>query len=472
MSGILDLMPDEKEQNLPAPRQVPATDFTDVVATSFEESVRNFGAFSKQIGESFESWKNLRAYRQASGGTHLYQDAINSILDEKDRERISKETDGGRIRTQELIDLTDDYIVQLRTNNPERFNLIKTSQQISYDTREKAVESKREAERARLGASGFDSLVGSITGGVAAGFTDPVNIAASAIPLTRAAGIFKTMLMEAGSNIVSEIPATYFTAQWQKELGEEFGLKEAAGNFVSAGIFGAGVGGFTKSISKVFGAAKSYAARMVQEAAEQSKRVDDALAANFMAREFFLQEAKPNGIDVDTHFKLINEVEAAAREGRPPNFDSIIPDFEAKFKGEYAGAIHADVEARLKAADTPTPKVSSVDPEAPNNVNKKPTVGDNYVDPYKAEINNEKLLAEMYESPEFIAREQSNFDTYLKTKMDEGTIKGDTRLFFDEDGIEIDGIRRTELTLDELKTHFEDNESVIKNIEICSVGGK
>lgn len=207
------------------------------------------------------------------------------------------------------IRLEDDYIIEQRAKEPNKFKDILTSKEIYDRSVENANATTAELSNTMGRASGFAATVGSFAGSVAGAMTDPINIATMPFGVTRSAGILKTALTEAAIAAGSEAAIQPAVASWQKQLGQEYGLGDMIGNIAAAGTGGFIIGGGVKTASHMF-----TKARMNPDNTPSTNAALDELNKNAM-----VDEAQPltDIEDASLHFDTIKMYNDKLKAGEP-----------------------------------------------------------------------------------------------------------------------------------------------------------
>lgn len=172
-----------------------------------------------------------------------YQDRNKAYLDATGSEFPEFEVDNKRVYdfedTEEYRDaeyvykqrlkqvrLEDEFILEQRAKDPEKFKGVKTTGEMYDEIREQANMDNAEYANTMLRASGFAQTAGSFIGSAAGAMTDPINIATLPFGAARGAGILKTAFTEAGIAAGTEALIQPGVADWQRQLGNEYGLRE------------------------------------------------------------------------------------------------------------------------------------------------------------------------------------------------------------------------------------------------------
>ena len=158
----------------------------------------------------------------------------------------------------------NEAIAMFKEREPERFKDVLTSSEVENKAIERAKKSQIQFDEA-LGHSGSFGTAMGFVGQVAGGFTDPVNIAVTGLsiglaPFTGGAStsgvattsmgrsIISTILREAAVNAGTEALTQPIIADWQNEIGNEYGFAEMIENIGFAAIFGGTMGGLSRGV--------------------------------------------------------------------------------------------------------------------------------------------------------------------------------------------------------------------------------
>lgn len=142
----------------------------------------------------------------------------------------------------------DKAIEEFRAKNPVEFQDVKTREQVMQAAQDKALLTEKEFAEAKQRTPGKLAALVSFGGMAAAGITDPLNLAASVFGIGQTKSILKAILVEAAINAGVETISQPAVAQWQKEIGNNYGFKEALENVGMAALFGGAFGGGAKGI--------------------------------------------------------------------------------------------------------------------------------------------------------------------------------------------------------------------------------
>lgn len=229
---------------------------------------------------------------------------------------------------------TDNFIIEQRKIDPS-FNDVKTYGEIRND---RDIKLKQEALFARefIGeqAAG-EGLTGSATllgAGMLGSFADPINAATMFVGVGTAKNILQFVGREAALNAGIEAVQTPKRAEWEKKLGQEYGLKQAVSDIALAGAAGGAfagvVGGAVKGaefVEKKYFAKRQAETMQVMDAISRNPNVpmEARDAAKYLSRSSHIEEGNPvtGGVLKDNiqHKRNMLETERAFVEGRSPD---------------------------------------------------------------------------------------------------------------------------------------------------------
>lgn len=210
----------------------------------------------------------------------------------------------------------DEWIIEQRKKDPEKFKNILTSGEIYDKARANANATTAELSNVQSRATGFANIAGTFAGSVAGAMTDPINIATLPFGATRGAGILKTAFTEAGIAGATEAAIQPSVMSWQKQLGQEYGLDDAAMNVLAASTGGFIIGGGVKAGSEFFGVAKNNPNIKKNEVAALHE-----LQAQSQLEEMNVYRDNPD-LSVN-HINTVKEVNEMIRNGQRINDQSL-----------------------------------------------------------------------------------------------------------------------------------------------------
>lgn len=221
----------------------------------------------------------------------------------------------------------DQAIEELKAKDPEKYGKVKTREQVEKAIRERARMSEQEFALASKRKSSFIAGLGGFAGQLVAGFSDPINVGATLLTGGLGAGragataIMKTALREAGINATIEGVSQPIIANWQKEIGNEYGFKDAAVNVGFAALFGGGLSLGARGVSAGVRGAKPAASWVFEKiGAMESLPVKVRSSAKYMSRIARIEETNPHVRDVNlsnkrAHMESVSEAVQALSRG-------------------------------------------------------------------------------------------------------------------------------------------------------------
>lgn len=218
-----------------------------------------------------------------------YNSQINSryIAEEKAREqRNAKYTEltGEPMPKFRAYDDEERYIKALRKLD-ERFNDVATEFELPEKAAEYAALVGQESAEVYRDAGTGAAIGGTLLGGLAASVQDPVTLAATAVsfaiaPFTGGAAVaptlgrtvLKSAIREAAINASIEAAISPFIANWQREVGNDFGISDIISNIAFQAVAGGVLGGASTALTYK-GARRAEIRRSLMD----DKRLDERL---------------------------------------------------------------------------------------------------------------------------------------------------------------------------------------------------
>jgi hypothetical protein len=428
--------------------QVPSTSFSDVFMAGAEATARNYLFNSKDFFENREASARDQKYKTLTG-RNLQDDVIQSLPGASVAEKQSHwSMDPAKQR-----EITDQYLTTLKAQDPDRYNEVITSGEITEVVKRKAQESLAKQEKVSMGATGTARVAGNLAGGVVASAIDPLNLATLPLGAGPSAGILKMALMEAGINAGAEVVSHPFIAEWQREIGNEYGFKDLAENAGLAAVFGAGMTGVVRGIPAGYSRAKSIAMGELQARFNDLDNPVAAAAAGYEARRLHLEESNPARLGAElgpmVHNRALEEVDSALAEGRGLDPEKLqVPDDKIR---ALDPAKMDEGTARAYQRIVEEPKAPEVDP-APTRAQNEMFTFERTEAPA---VERQQELLKMYDSPEYKAREKADFDERVKDT--------DERIWMDEE--------KGDMSATEIRKAFDDDEKFFSAISACGLGG-
>ena len=208
----------------------PSSSFFEMTSLSFKHSRENFNSNSSRLLEDRVIDERDSLYEQLTG------EATSSIW-AGNREAIGESSRGmlGRLDRQFLI---DKRVAELKAEDPETYKNLKNYSEIKQEARSRALKSAKEYGEAMEFTPGLSKYLATFTGAMGASLTDPMQIAALGFGAKYAVG--KTFLQ--GAMVEGAFGASFEAIiqpeimRWQKELGQQYGMSEAATSVLAAGL--------------------------------------------------------------------------------------------------------------------------------------------------------------------------------------------------------------------------------------------
>jgi len=453
VAGIFDLVNRTRVDSGIVEAQVPSTTFTDVVGASFEATRDNYNSNSTSYLRQKFTQERDDNYKSAVG-RDIYQDAL-SLLEDGSQEAIADPRTGTlRRESPEMIKAVDTLLEQTKVSLPDSASGMWLSGEVNERAKSKARSSLKNLEKVSAGATGFSAFSGGLAGGIGAGFTDPINLATLPFGAASSYGIIKTALMEAAINAASEVAIQPFVAEWQNEIGNTYGFKQAAENVGMAALFGAGIGGLARGVAK--GLEKISVPEISHQAifydmSEKFKRqgnFEAADAARVMARKIDVDDADVgkflNDVAVmEKHVEALGELEIALREGR--NLD---PE-KIRITNDELAAINPDSlkspKARADVKLIQEPAIEKTSTKESNPMVEQPRAE-------KVMLGKQKEIEATLNSEAAVMDDTQKF---LETHKDEDIIVGDSVT--------------DDLTVASIKKEIEDNTAFRNILRTCSL---
>lgn len=333
------------------------SDFSDVVSSTFESIRDNFNIDSQSRLIEDERIKRRDEFKDLTG-INLRDEARKRAASSRD---VRIHPKSGIIPEWE-IDKFEEQVVNEWRKSDERFQGIKTLEDLQDQAAERARLSAKEAEKVRKGATGFAGTVGSLVGGLGAIATDPLNIAS--LPLGAGAGrtLLKTILIEAGINAGTELATQPFVAEWQNKIGNEYGITDAVENVGMAALFGGAFGGGAKVLSDIEVPNKAVFFQKIAESEALPPSVR-RWAKNEAANAHLVEDNPLRGIDDDAHFESATNVYKKVESGERITSDDIKiteDQFQSSRFADQEELLPIDQVNDLKMNEVPQELVESI----------------------------------------------------------------------------------------------------------------
>lgn len=339
--SIFNLIDPEKISIDTTPMQRGESDFGEIVGDAFDATENNYLAISRtrlldsEMEDNFSIYRNITGQELKPSLAAGYEPPSKISFFEG---MIDNDPLRGQVIKDKRFAQEADYekkwlntaINELKTRDPVKFaNLKNEKEQLASAAKRAKMSEAKLSDSMNRSPSSISAFTASLVGGGAAMFTDPFNLGATiatagfggaSLTAARAAGqsVAKTfmtnVLIEAGVNASIEAAQQPIIADWQKEIGNDYGFKDMAANVGLAAIFGGGISAVAQGTqllaSTVFNKLGHYAGFNTKT--KTSAKILERDAMNKEANPFVLQKE----IDEGRHMDSIIATEQAVGEGR------------------------------------------------------------------------------------------------------------------------------------------------------------
>lgn len=316
---IWDVVDKEKHQNVNTPYQGSVTDFGDAFASALEYTLdnQNIGAAERLKKNAFDD--NVKALKELDGDS--FDIRLSPSYKKEEFEFLDTSRPHENLKKDNLYKkYVNDLIIAKKQEDPEKYKNILTEEETVQRARDKAKESERQYfDVMARSDTPKTSFLGGLVGGFTASMVDPVNAATLPIGAGLGKNLFKTVLIEAGANMAVEAASQQFVEQWQKEIGNDYGMKDKAEAVGLAGLFGGAFPVATKTLG--MGARAVFS--KVKSLDNLTPEVKAAMATLERSRHF--EETNPyvySGSS-EKHLKAYDEIVSALNRGEKIEFKSI-----------------------------------------------------------------------------------------------------------------------------------------------------
>lgn len=390
------------------------SDVFDVTSATFENMVSNVNPMAPTINDLRARSQRNDVYKSISG-KELLDDVLNAEIFDAPTKQLLKENNQpwrkGEFKPQpvNMDEYTDMYIGHLKTKDPAMYKDLKLSTELEKEAVRIGQEASSNFESVWRGASSTQAFFGGLAGGAAAQFLDPINLISIPIGAGAGASIVKAALTAGAVNIGAEVASHPFIVNWQRKIGNEYGLEDLGPNMAIAGLMGVVLGGGGHLVGKLLKGEKVDVSSFLN-----SKKLDDAqdmpLSRSLYEIGKHLEDEDPALAD---HFKSEAERVYFEQETRG---DTGWQEHMDKYKADYDDLL-VNPTKLYKEEKNPVPQDGSLI--------------DNYLEPEKIDPATnwtqkiEEINSRQFSTEEFgaVEKEVSNF---LDTKKD------DDVLFHDE----------------------------------------
>ena len=312
-------------------REAPISTFTDAVRAGFDETSALSLVNSESLYENIEFNRQESVYRSMTGGNSLYADAAMSIGNPEDIYTQRKDGPALNRSNPKILKAVDDLIMKKREEDPEGFKNLLTRQEAKNAALEKRKQLVTDARKTMAGATGTSQFFGGLVGGMGAMFKDPIAVGSMMIGAGPTASIARTILVEASVNMGAEILTTPAKFESAKKIGVEYGSKEALRDIITAGSFGAVLGGAGRALSvraEITAQRRAEQMQVLKERVQKELGHEEKAAVQVLEREveiesFNVASETDGAVSLKDHEASIKEVELAMQEGRAIDTDNI-----------------------------------------------------------------------------------------------------------------------------------------------------
>lgn len=201
---------------------------SDIVSLSFANTRFNFNVNSSAFALRSVSEEQSQLYEDLTG------ESIGSLYLGN---RLASKSRSERNR------IIDERITELKSEDPDTYGGLMTSTEQQAEARRRAVDATREYDEAFEYTEGLGKYVASFAGAIGGSVTDPVQAAAALLTAGYGLGpsFARAAAIEAGVSAGTELVLQPEIARWQTELGNKYGIQQAASAVLLAGVVGAGI---------------------------------------------------------------------------------------------------------------------------------------------------------------------------------------------------------------------------------------
>lgn len=328
--------------------EVQPNSFTDIMSKTYNQTVLNFNSTSRMNAMGEANGKQRKAYEDATGTSF---DSLRDTEDFKDR------LGGVTNPSVEQVNDATQYALEQKKGDPEfseqlkdvpagQSSLIALAQETANMSTEEMQEAEFYTNSNWGGTAGF-------LGGAGASFEDPFMLSTMFMGAPFGSTVLKTVGIEMAIGAGSEAVLQPAIMSWQKELGQEYGLGDAA----SAVAMSAALSGLI--VAPVAAATRKGAVRQMKEMELQNELELNTYLGDAEVDSYLKTTKADNQFTIK--WNEFSEVDAAA--GSPYLFTNIptgftqltraasMEDIPASLKADYREAARQSV-ARASMPDT------------------------------------------------------------------------------------------------------------------------
>ena len=302
---LLDML--KPEQALSGPKiEMESQSLLDVAGASWSATRDNHNSESKARLTGKHWGKSLEDYKAISGVD--LEDELADEITEAQKVNIGLSPRDVPQDAPSNLDIRNrvmsEHIEKLKTSDPEKYKNLKTQADAEGLAKDDALKSLQELSAVAKYASPTGAMAGSFLGGLAGAFTDPINLATMPFGASAGAGVLKTMRTEAVIGVASEALIQPNVAEWQKQIGVEYGLSDVMTNLTFAGVGAAGISGGIKGAAKGIKLVTPRASEFFTKLGmKKGLTAEQRTAAKNLELTAHVNEANPHIDLAEAHFK-------------------------------------------------------------------------------------------------------------------------------------------------------------------------
>ena len=320
--SVLNLLPNNYEPVSNGKAEESPTTFSDVVSAGFASQRDNFNAnaSTRIIAELRDA--NFQSYEDIVGSKFNPSDFdfANEIKDSA-QSVVNRFSDVNRSFMDKQTFATEKFDIQVRklkASDSEKYAQLKTYDEIKEEARKRANMSRAEFENVASRADEDTAFYGSVVGSLGGALTDPINVLTMPLGAGAAGGVLRAIGTEAAIQAGVETVTQPTVYAWQKELGQEYDLGDAATNIFGAAVLGGGFAGVVRGARPT---AQATFALMQKSSTFNSLQKQ---ASGYLSRVAHFREANPNPkVASELHTDTVTAVNAVVRAGDNPSIANL-----------------------------------------------------------------------------------------------------------------------------------------------------
>lgn len=326
--------------------------FDEMVYLSYRNQVTNFNADSSAFVRREVRNENAKLYEQLTG-----EPLSKAWLGNKRAARNS----------QARLELEDAEIKKLKEENPNLYSQLKTSEEIEVEAKSRATKELSDFQQAwEYTPSAFTRYAGGFFGGAGGALTDPIQWPTLAVGSSYAVGssVLRNFAIEATAGALSELASQPSIMQWQEELGNNYGIKDASLNV----LLGAVTGGTISLPLSAYAKVRDRNAMLLRELAENPELSDRIRAAVDSLADVAEHNANAPSPDLARHNRNAEAAVKSLGDGETyRNIKTNLDEFDTRITDEIDGLpseafkfLDPDATFKITTTSTPVAKGSKV----------------------------------------------------------------------------------------------------------------